>query len=62
MKIRGISPVDSGCRYRKENTKPYSIHFSNVFPMEGEAGGMIIYLRLRKNNHKDNDKTKLLGH
>ena len=31
--------------------------------MEGEVGGgEIIYLRLSKNNHKDNDKTELLGH
>ena len=42
MKIRGIIPVDSGFRYSQGNTKPYSMHFSNVLQLneitiEGEG-------------------------
>ena len=56
----GESPVDSKLRCRKGHIKSYSIHFSKVLQqneitIEGD-------LRLRKNSHKDNDKTKLLGH
>ena len=45
-----ISPVDSKCRYREGNTKPYSIHFSNVLQVWEEA---IIKIMT---------KSKLLGH